>query len=117
MPLAAGKRERRRRATGGGGRALRTTRVHIPTVAFRPADTTPEAWATQFDLYRRMSPADKARLCREITLAANAFALAGLRQRHPGASERELRLRLAALRLGADLVECAYHWRAPTDGA
>lgn len=85
-------------------------------MTFRPADTTPEAWARQFELYRRMSPADKARLCREITLAANAFALAGLRQRHPAAPEGELWLRLAALRLGADLVERAYHWRAPADG-
>ena len=59
----------------------------------------------------------KARLCRDITLAANAFALAGLRQRHPGATEGELLLRLAALPIGAELVERAYHWRAMPDGA
>ena len=82
----------------------------------RPADTTPEAWAKQFELYRRMTPAQKARLVREVTLAANAFALAGLRQRHPNVSEGELLLRLAVLRLGEELVARAYGWRPPRDG-
>lgn len=82
----------------------------------RPADTTPEAWAKQFELYRRMTPAQKARLVREVTLAANAFALAGLRQRHPNANEAELLLRLAVLRLGEELVARAYNWRPPRDG-
>jgi hypothetical protein len=82
----------------------------------RPADTTPEAWAKQFELYRRMTPAQKARLVREVTLAANALALAGLRQRHPDAGESELLLRLAVLRLGEELVARAYGWRPPRDG-
>jgi hypothetical protein len=89
----------------------------LMSAPFRPADTTPEAWAKQFELYRRMSPAEKARLCSEVTMAANAFTLAGLRRRHADASDGELLLRLAVLRLGADLVERAYHWRAPPDGA
>jgi hypothetical protein len=84
---------------------------------FRPADTTPEVWARQFELYRRMTPAERARLCRDTTLAANALALAGLRQRHPHADDRELLLRLAALRLGEDTVARAYHWRPPSDGS
>lgn len=84
---------------------------------FRPADTTPEAWAKQFELYRRMTPAERAHLCSELTLAANAFALAGLRQRHPHADDQELLLRLAALRLGEEMVEKAYRWRAPSDGS
>jgi hypothetical protein len=44
------------------------------------------------------------------------LALAGLRERFPEADERELLLRLAVLRLGADLVWRAYGWRAP-DGS
>ena len=82
----------------------------------RPADTTPEAWAKQFELYRGMTHAQKAWLVREVTLAANAFALAGLRQRHPNAGEGELLLRLAVLRLGEELVARAYGWRPPRDG-
>ena len=83
--------------------------------AARPADTSPEAWAKQFELYRRMTSVQKARLVREVTLAANAVALAGLRQRHPSANEDELLLRLAVLRLGEDLVARAYNWRPPRD--
>ena len=84
---------------------------------FVPADTPPEAWEKQFELYRRMTPAQKARAFRDITLAANSFALAGLRQRHPNAGERELWLRLAGLRIGEDLVAQAYGWRPPADGS
>jgi hypothetical protein len=70
----------------------------------------------QFELYRRMSPAEKAARVRALTLAVNTLALAGLRQQHPMASEEELRLRLAVRRLGADAVAQAYGWRAPRDG-
>jgi hypothetical protein len=84
---------------------------------FLPSDTSPEAWETLFELYRRMSPAEKVRACMDATAAANAFALAGLRQRHPLADQRELFLRLAVLRLGEELVAEAYGWRAPRDGA
>ncbi|HKI94089.1 MAG TPA: hypothetical protein VJ992_02245 [Gemmatimonadales bacterium] len=54
---------------------------------------------------------------RDLTRAANLVAVAGLRTRFPAASEDELLLRLAALRLGPELVERAYGWRAPADGA
>lgn len=80
------------------------------------ADTTPDAFATYAALITGLSPADRARRTRDLTLTANAFALAGLRMRHPDSSEQELLLRLAALRLGEDLVERAYGWRAPADG-
>jgi hypothetical protein len=91
--------------------------LNLVAMPFIPADTTPDAWAKQFELYRRMSPAEKARVLRDITLAANTFALAGLRQRHPHASEGELLLRLAVLRLGEDLVAQAYHWRPSSGGS
>jgi hypothetical protein len=91
--------------------------LNLVPAPFRPADTSVEAWDKQFELYRRMSTVQKARAFRDITLAANAFALAGLRQRHPEASEGELLLRLAVLRLGEDLVAQAYHWRPRPDGS
>jgi len=92
--------------------------THIRHVAPRPlaADTSPEAEAVRFDLYRRMSPAEKARRVAELTAAASRYALAGLRQRYPAASAQALWLRLAALRLGADVVERAYGWRPERDG-
>ena len=85
----------------------------VPT----PTDTSPEALRVLIDLYRRMTPAEKARRVNELTLAASHYALAGLSQRHPGADGRELLLRLAALRLGEQTVTRVYGWRAEPDGA
>jgi hypothetical protein len=84
---------------------------------FTPADTALDAWAKQFELYRRMSPADKAAGVRAITLAVNALALAGLRRQHPAATEAELMLRLAVRRLGEEAVAQAYGWRPPRHDA
>lgn len=80
------------------------------------SDTTPDAQAVRFQRYASMSPAEKATRVVELTRAACTLALAGLRARHPAAGERELLLRLAVLRLGAETVSRAYGWRAP-DGA
>ena len=88
----------------------------VPT-PFTPADTTPDAWAKQFELYRRMSPAEKAAGVRAITLTVNTLALAGLRQQYPTASDAELMLRLAVRRLGEDMGARAYGWRPPQHGA
>lgn len=82
------------------------------------ADTAPDTDAVRFERYARMSPADKLARVVDLTRAACTLALAGLRARHPGADERELLLRLAVLRLGAETVHRAYGWRAsPADGA
>lgn len=80
-------------------------------------DTSPAAAALQCDLYRRMTPADKARRVTALTQAASRLSLAGLRLRYPQADERELWLRLAVVRLGAPLVARAYGEAAPGDGA
>jgi len=68
-------------------------------------------------LVAMLSPAERARRMRDLTLAACVAALAGLRSRHPKATDQELLLRLAVLRLGAPVVERVYGWRAPADGA
>jgi hypothetical protein len=66
--------------------------------------------------YARMSPAEKLRRVRDLTAAASAFALAGLRQRHPEESESDLLLRLARIRLGDHVVDAAYQTRARRRG-
>ena len=81
------------------------------------SDTTPEVLAVQAGLLARLSPAERAGRARDLTVGASLVALAGLRGRYPQAGEQELLLRLAALRLGADLVERVYGWRASDDGA
>ena len=72
------------------------------------SDTSLAAQAAVERRYAEMSFAEKAERVRAVTLAANQMALAGLRLRHPSASERELLLALARLRLGEDLVDRVY---------
>ena len=74
----------------------------------RPADTDAETLEVLFELYRRMTPADKLRRVRELTLTVNRLALEGLRRRHPEDSGGELLLRLARARLGDDVVNRVY---------
>ena len=76
-------------------------------------DTSREAEDFLFAAYRRMEPWEKMHLVCELTRAAKTVAMAGLRERHPRASERELELRLAVLRYGPELVKEAFGWVAP----
>ena len=71
-------------------------------------DTAPAMAELLRRRYAAMSPTEKAERLRAITLAANRMALAGLRARHPQASESSLLLELARMRLGDDLVRRVY---------
>lgn len=71
-------------------------------------DTTAEAEHMQVEVWRGMSPVEKARLVSELTRAALHLSLSGIRQRYPDASERECFLRLAARMLGPDLARQVY---------
>ena len=71
-------------------------------------DTSAEIEERQLAAWRDMSAAQKADLIAGLTSAAREMAAAGLRHRHPGASEREIFLRLAILNLGAELARRAY---------
>ena len=82
-----------------------------------PDDTSPEVLRRQFALYSTMTVAERARGVSQLTLFVNQLAMVGLRRRHPSAPENELFLRRAALRIGEELVERAYGWRAPRNGA
>jgi hypothetical protein len=67
-------------------------------------DTGAAVEARQIEASRRMTPAEKLRIVSELVRASDEPALAGIRQRHPGATGRELELRLAALRLDGDMM-------------
>lgn len=71
-------------------------------------DTAPATRELLRRRYAVMSLADKAERLRAITLAANQMALVGLRARHPHASDTDLLLELARLRLGDDVVRRVY---------
>ena len=71
-------------------------------------DTSLEIEARQVEGWRRMSVTEKAQLIASLSCAAREVALAGIRDRYPGASPREQFLRLAMLTLGAELARQAY---------
>ncbi len=81
------------------------------------SDTSPDAARIYNTAVAGLSPTGRLERARDLARAANELALAGLRRRFPTASEPELLLRLAALRLGPEVVQRAYGWRAPADGA
>jgi hypothetical protein len=55
-----------------------------------------------------MSSLQKAELVERATADVVTLARAGIRQRHPDASERECFIRLAAIQLGPSLVRDVY---------
>jgi len=68
------------------------------------ADTSREAMRVQLDLWRRMSPLEKAAVVSGVSIAVQRIAVAGILTRHPGASDRECMLRLALMTLGRELA-------------
>jgi hypothetical protein len=74
------------------------------TRALLSADTSADAQRVQIELWRRMSPLRKARAVGELSRSVRDLSMAGIRMRHPGASERECRLRLAVLTLGRSVA-------------
>jgi hypothetical protein len=79
------------------------------------SDTDPEAERVLLEILRSSSPARKIAMAAEGWDCTRELALAGLRARHPGASERELFRRFVELVLGAALAALAYgpleRWR------
>ena len=71
-------------------------------------DTSPEAEVMLLEMMRQTPPWRKMELISQMHAMARNLALAGLRHRHPDASEVELRRRLADLMLGEDLALKAY---------
>ena len=73
-------------------------------------DTAPQALEFFYELQRRRSIHDKARDVFELSEWMIRNAEAGVRLRHPSASQREVFLRAAALRLPREAMTRAYGW-------
>jgi hypothetical protein len=71
-------------------------------------DTTRAARTIVRSRLASMSLGERLERLRAVTLAANRIALAGVRMRNPSASEGELLLELARLRLGRELTRRVY---------
>jgi hypothetical protein len=75
-------------------------------------DTSPEVERFLIDAYRKMSGVEKIARVRALNRLTLGLALADIRQRHPAASDREMLLRLAVRRYGADFVREHLGWDA-----
>lgn len=73
-------------------------------------DTSIEADRLMFDLLRRMTPGEKLRRIGELGALANAFAEAGIRARHPGATDHEVKMRIAAQSIDRETMIKAFGW-------
>jgi hypothetical protein len=71
-------------------------------------DTSAAIEQRQIEAWRRMSPAEKLRLVSDATQAVIDLSFAGIRRRHPGASDRECFLRFACIALGRDVARTVY---------
>jgi len=78
--------------------------------AGRATDTSERTDEVQFEILRRMTVQQRAELFTQMTLAVQELAMAGLRKQYPNATDDELRLRLAARRLGNDVVRKIWGW-------
>jgi hypothetical protein len=74
------------------------------------ADTDPRALEVWLDLIRGKTPGERIEMAFRLTDLALRMAEAGVRARYPEASEREVFLRSAALRIPRDLMIRAYGW-------
>lgn len=72
------------------------------------SDTSPEAERVLDDLWRKTTPQERMQMVAEMIEAVRSLALAGLRARHPDASEARIRRALSDILLGSDLAEKAY---------
>jgi hypothetical protein len=79
-------------------------------------DTSPGVEARQIEAWRRMEPWQKLRLVEELVRAGEELAHAGIRRRHPYAGEREIELRLAALRLDRETMTSRFGWDPRREG-
>lgn len=80
------------------------------------SDTSPEVLARQVERWRSMSYADKAEVVAALNRDVERMAEAGIRRRYPEATDREVFLRLAALRNGRDLTVAVYGWDPDVEG-
>jgi hypothetical protein len=81
-----------------------------------PSDTSPETWQVYLKALRAISPGEKLRMTLELTDSMVSASAAGMRHQYPQATEREIFLRVARLRLGRDLFRQVYGDELPDDG-
>ena len=79
-------------------------------------DTHPAAERFLIEGFRRMPGWRKLQRVEELNRLTVALALVDIRHRYPSASEREVRLRLAARRLDPAILQRAFGWDVKIEG-
>ncbi len=74
------------------------------------SDTAPRVMKVWDDILRAKTGSERLQICFQLTELALKMTEAGVRERYPQASEREIFLRCAALRIPRDLMIRAYGW-------
>jgi hypothetical protein len=69
----------------------------LPSTLIMALDTTPGATLLQQQAYREFGLAGRLRIALELSDLTHAFAVAGIRLRHPEFSEEEARRELATV--------------------
>jgi hypothetical protein len=77
---------------------------------YHVSDTSPQIQKILIQGYRRMSPSQKLACVQELTQTVQQLALARIRRQYGAISEREQRLRLAALWLDRDTMQRVFQW-------
>jgi len=72
------------------------------------ADTSPSTEKVQLEIIRRMPSWKKLAVVDDLNETVRAFAISGLKQRHPDASPEQIRRKLAELILGEELANKVY---------
>lgn len=80
------------------------------------SDTSPEAERVLIEGYRRMSPAEKLERVFSLNRALEQLQAARIRADYGDISEREMRLRLASLRLGRETMVKVFGWDPEVEG-
>ena len=73
-------------------------------------DTSREVEARVVEGWRSMSAAQKVQQVQQLIRTSRRFSLAGIRARHPEATEKELRLRLASYWLDRETMIRLFGW-------
>jgi hypothetical protein len=79
-------------------------------------DTDPKVAQLPIAALRRLPPWRKLEQVVALTERTTVLALADIRRRHPHASDRELRLRLASRRMDPALLRAAFGWDVAVQG-
>ena len=80
----------------------------VLNVELIPADTTPEAFRAQVEIWRRLSPTRRLEMACRMTDSLRELVKAGVRNRHPEYDERLVKLAMIRLFLGDELFHKVY---------